>query len=137
METAAGGLDEIRKLVLIEWLDAHRLPGESWKQLSDLQANGAPLRCRSVGWLVSDSDGGKVIVPHLSGDRYARDPYGAGEISIPDGAIVKMTFLQELPDPVSQSNPHAPSKEATLDIDPVRGIPLHRLETTTEHARQT
>lgn len=83
------------KLVMIEWLDAHRLPGESWKRLSNLQENGAPLRCRSVGWLVSESDGGKVIVPHISGEQNECEPYGAGEISIPDGAVVNMIVLRK------------------------------------------
>jgi hypothetical protein len=44
--------------------------------------------------LVSESDGGKVIVPHISGEGNGCEPYGSGEISIPDHAIVKMRVLQ-------------------------------------------
>ena len=81
------------KLVLVEWLDSHS--GDGWQRLADIEANGESVRCRSVGWLVSDGGGRKVIVPHISGEENRGTiPYGRGDISIPDKSIVKMRVLK-------------------------------------------
>jgi hypothetical protein len=82
------------KLVLVEWLDSHS--GVGWQPLADIERNGESVRCRSVGWLVSEAFGRKVIVPHLSGERNKGVvPYGCGDLSIPDRAIVKMRVLKK------------------------------------------
>jgi len=81
------------KLVLIEWLDSHA--GNGWHRLEDIEKNGETARCRSVGWLLSESGGRKVIVPHISGEKNKGTiPCGSGDLSIPDRAIVKMRVLQ-------------------------------------------
>lgn len=81
------------RLVLIEWLDSHS--GNGWQSLRDIKQNGDTIRCRSVGWLLSDSGGRKVIVPHISGEQNEGVvPYGCGDLSIPDCAIVKMRTLR-------------------------------------------
>ena len=54
------------KLVLIEWLDSHS--GRGWQDMDDLTDNCQPLHCRSVGWLVSEENECKMLVPHLAGD---------------------------------------------------------------------
>ncbi len=80
------------KLVLIEWLDSHS--GNGWRRISEIQEDGESVRCRSVGWLVSEGDGHAVIVPHLSGEADAGVvTYGNGDLSIPEAAIVSMQEL--------------------------------------------
>lgn len=84
------------KLVLIEWHDSHSSHANAWTPLDELQGAAKPIRCCSVGWLVADENGCKVIVPHLSGEN---DPttsiFGRGELSIPNSAIVKMRVLKK------------------------------------------
>lgn len=82
------------KLVLIEWLDSHS--GNGWQRLADIEANGESIRCKSVGWLLSEGNGRKVIVPHISGaESEDTIPYGRGDLSIPEPAIVKMQVLRK------------------------------------------
>jgi len=81
------------KLVLIEWLDSHS--GKGWQPLQEIEQNGETVHCRSVGWLLSETGGRKVIVPHISGEKNGGTiPYGCGDLSIPERAIVKMRVLQ-------------------------------------------
>ena len=82
------------KLVLVEWVDSYS--GRGWRKLSELVEDCEPLLCQSVGWLASEKNGHKVIVPHLSGERNDNVAvYGSGEITIPAKAIVKMTILKK------------------------------------------
>lgn len=81
------------KLVLIEWIDSHS--GRGWQPVRDLERAAEPLYCRSVGWLVSEKNGCKVIVPHLSGERNAGTMvHGTGDLAIPAKAILKMKVLR-------------------------------------------
>lgn len=81
------------KLVLVEWIDSHS--GNGWQRLSEIQGSAEPIRCRSVGWLVAESDECKTIVPHISGEtNEGIAPYGCGDLAIPTKAIVKMTTLR-------------------------------------------
>lgn len=80
------------KLVQIDWFDSHA--GEGWQSLGDLREANKPVRCRSVGWLVSEKNGHKTIVAHLSGgDGIA--PYGRGDMTIPNTCITTMKMLRE------------------------------------------
>jgi hypothetical protein len=80
------------KLVLIDWLDSHS--GKGWQPLGAIEENGESVRCRSVGWLLSDTKERKVIVPHISGEKNRGTiPYGCGDLSIPSRSIVKMRVL--------------------------------------------
>jgi len=84
------------KLVLIEWEDSHS-DVVKWLSLEEIKGNVEPLRCRSVGWLVHESKEGKVIVPHISGEKNEGTvPYGSGWMSIPSRAIVKMKVLKNV-----------------------------------------
>ena len=85
------------KLVLVEWVDSHSSSNAGWRRLADIADDGGEAtRCRSVGWLVSDSGDCKVIVPHLSGDtQKSTVPYGRGELTIPNKAIVSLCVLQK------------------------------------------
>lgn len=81
-------------LVLVEWLDSHA--GRGWQDFDRLNQPTAPLYCRSVGWLVSESKDCKTIVPHIAGEKDGdRMMQGCGDLVIPTKAIVKMTVLQK------------------------------------------
>jgi len=82
------------KLVLIEWVDSYSSRG--WKPLNDLIDECEPLLCRSVGWLASEKNGSKLLVPHLSGENSnSIITYGSGNITIPAKAIRKTTVLRK------------------------------------------
>jgi hypothetical protein len=81
-----------RRLVLIEWLDSHGGMG-GWKDLEECTPD--LLICRSVGWLLHETDQVKVIIPHL----IEPDPsthiaaQGRGDMTIPCAAIVSVREL--------------------------------------------
>jgi hypothetical protein len=84
-----------RKLVLVDWLDSHSQAGGGWHPLDEVTENAKPVYCRSVGWLVSEDNGMKVLVPHMSGERNENvEVYGKGEIAIPKQAIIKLSVLR-------------------------------------------
>ena len=84
----------VMKLVLIEWLDSHS--GRGWQTMERLEQVSEPLYCRSVGWLVSEEGGCKVIVPHVAGEKNGGTLLqGCGDLTIPAKAIVKMTVLRK------------------------------------------
>jgi hypothetical protein len=79
------------KLVLVEWLDSHS--GTGWQPLHSLRDDTHAVRCRSVGWLLNRRNGHTTIVPHISGEQDGVVPYGSGEKTIPDKAIVRIKVL--------------------------------------------
>lgn len=82
------------KLVLIEWIDSHSHRPAGWRPLEEIEQEGEPLTCRSVGWLLHESKSCKTIVPHVSGEKNEDIVLcGHGEICIPTKAIVKMIVL--------------------------------------------
>jgi hypothetical protein len=83
-----------RRLVLVEWIDSHSAVG-GWQPLDEIAAAAEAVHCRSVGWLVSDRNGVKVLVAHISGDRNGVRPYGKGDIAIPSRCITKIRVLAE------------------------------------------
>jgi hypothetical protein len=88
------GREDARRLVLVEWVDSHS--GTGWQPLDEIADAANPVFCRSVGWIVSESNGMKVLVPHISGERNENlRLFGNGDIAIPDKAIVKVTRLKE------------------------------------------
>lgn len=81
------------KLVFIEWLDSHS--GRGWQSIPQIESASIPLYCRSVGWLVSESNACKVVVPHIAGEKNGDIMLqGCGDITIPASSIVKMTVLK-------------------------------------------
>lgn len=81
-----------RKLVLVEWVDSHS--GTGWRPLDEIESAAGPVHCRSVGWLVSEESGTKVLVSSVSGEANEDVRlYGCGDIAIPDDAVTKMTVL--------------------------------------------
>lgn len=82
------------KLVLVEWLDAHA--GRGWQMAETICAAAEPLYCRSVGWLVLETEDCKVIVPHLSGEKDGIEFLtGSGDLTIPAKAIVRFRYLRK------------------------------------------
>jgi hypothetical protein len=84
---------DARALVLVEWIDSHS--GSGWQPLDEIEKAAEPVHCRSVGWLVAEGNGSKVLVPHISGEKNGDlRLFGKGEITIPERAIVKVHRLQ-------------------------------------------
>lgn len=82
-----------KPLVLIEWLDSHS--GNGWQNIEELEGKAEPLYCRSVGWLIKETEHCKVIVPHISGEENGNIILqGCGDIIIPTKAIVKEKLLK-------------------------------------------
>lgn len=81
------------KLVLVEWVDSHS--GVGWQRISEIAGNSEPVRCRSVGWLVSDTKESKTLVPHISGDVDSGIiPYGCGDLTIPAASITSIKTIK-------------------------------------------
>lgn len=82
-----------KELVLIEWVDSHS--GNGWQTLDTLEEKAEPLYCRSVGWLIAETKGCKVIVPHIGGEENGNIMLqGCGDMAIPTKAIVKVSLLK-------------------------------------------
>ena len=81
-------------MVLIEWVDSHS--GRGWQNLDELKEKAEPLYCRSVGWLIKETEHVKVIVPHIAGEENGNIMIqGCGDLIIPTKAIVKVKRLKE------------------------------------------
>ncbi len=81
------------RLVFIEWLDSIGC-ASNWSSLDGSRAD--PLICRSVGWLLHDTDACKVVVPHIT--NIADDgvtPQGCGDMTIPTCAVTRMVDLTD------------------------------------------
>jgi len=82
-----------RKLVLVEWIDSHS--GNGWQPLDQIEKAAEPVYCRTVGWLISEQNGTKVLVSSISGERNENIRlFGKGDIAIPAKAILKMSVLR-------------------------------------------
>jgi hypothetical protein len=82
-----------KEIVLIEWLDSHS--GKGWQDIDQLEETAIPLYCRSVGWIIKETEDCKVIVPHLSGEENGDIIIqGCGDLVIPTKSIVKITTLK-------------------------------------------
>ncbi len=75
------------KLVYIEWLDAHST--ESWTDLEELRRECKPHMIKSVGWLIHEANGHKVIASHIS-----ESECGSGNMTIPNSQIKKLKILK-------------------------------------------
>lgn len=80
------------KLVLIKWIDSHS--ANDWTNLKELKTNCKPIHCKSVGWLLSEENEHKLIVPHVAGD--ANDSEGSGSMTIPNNVILEIIELSTL-----------------------------------------
>ncbi len=84
---------ENRDIVLIEWVDSHS--GRGWQNFDELEKKAEPLYCRSVGWLIKETEHVKVIVPHIAGEENGDIMLqGCGDLVIPTRAIVRVKVLK-------------------------------------------
>lgn len=79
-------------LVMITWEDS-RQPVGRWMFLSDLPAP-APVKCVTVGWLLTDGDDAKVICQSMA-DIEAADMQAGGVMVIPACCVVSIERLEE------------------------------------------
>jgi hypothetical protein len=76
------------RIVFVRWIDSNGPSG--WHHDP---VDNEPSRCRSIGWLLAESDEAITIASHLDGDPIkSRD----GEFTIPRCSIVEMIDV-ELP----------------------------------------
>jgi hypothetical protein len=80
------------RLVLIEWEDSHSASG--WQRI------GGPIEdrvliCRSAGWLILDGERAKVIAPHVNEPEDRVELQGAGVMTIPAHAVLRLVDLAQ------------------------------------------
>jgi hypothetical protein len=73
-------------LVMIEWVDASRL-SDGWMDLSAVP-DPYPHRCVTVGFLLSENERGKILVPTIGDVEHAANSHTYGGMMIPLSAIV-------------------------------------------------
>lgn len=78
-------------LVLIYWLDS-RQPSADWVRLDSMEPEGV-CYCRSVGWLVSETETAVVLVPNIA--DVGNDPQGCGLITIPVKCIQSRKIMEK------------------------------------------
>ena len=77
---------------LIEWEDSAR-PHAGWAFLDEMPS-AEVVRCRSVGWIVAETDAVLMLAPNL-GDAESEAPQGCGFLRIPKRAVVRRASLSE------------------------------------------
>lgn len=78
------------KLVLVEWEDSAQ-PVPSWQFLDEADYSDVVI-CRSVGWLVWDSESVKALAPNI-GNMGTDVEQGSGIIRIPARCVRSVTPL--------------------------------------------
>jgi hypothetical protein len=73
-------------LVLIEWVDASRL-SDGWIDVGAIP-EPYPHRCVTVGFLLSENETGKVLVPTIADLDHPTNSHSYGGMMIPASAIV-------------------------------------------------
>ncbi len=73
--------------VLVEWEDSYCSTG--WRFLAEMEPE--VMRCRSLGWVVSQDDDCLVLAPHVSAEDHGDAPLqGNGIMVIPKRAITSV-----------------------------------------------
>lgn len=80
------------KLVLIEWIDACRL-SNGWMDLSDIPEPYSH-KCVSVGFLISETDEAKIVVPTIGDISHPANSHTYGGMMIPKSAIISEKELR-------------------------------------------
>lgn len=81
-------------LFLVEWHDS--CSGTGWQPLQDFEE--PPLLCRSVGWIIHDSELALTLAPNIHVDVVQAGrggDAGCETMTIPKGAIVRLVPLEE------------------------------------------
>lgn len=80
-------------LLMIEWVDSAQ-PVATWSYLSDAPSIEA-IHCKSVGWLVGETDSVKMLAPNLGNLQDPESAQGSGFMRIPTACVTKETTLVE------------------------------------------
>lgn len=79
-------------LVMITWKDS-RQPSGRWMFLHDIP-DAKPVKCATVGWLLTDGDDAKVICQSMA-DIEASEMQAGGVMVIPACCVVSIEKLEE------------------------------------------
>lgn len=85
--------DKMPPLVMVEWLDSAR-PEPAWRHLDNLP-DLEVIQCVSVGWLVGESGGVKMLAPNIGDFQSGANAQASGFIRIPSVAITRVVELVE------------------------------------------
>jgi len=80
------------RLTMIEWVDASRL-SDGWMDLSAIP-DAYMHRCVTVGFIVSENDDGKILVPTIGDIEHPNNSHTYGGMLIPAGAIISERTLK-------------------------------------------
>lgn len=69
-------------LIVVEWVDSCGLKGGHWGSTEDAKQL-TPSDCRSVGWLINETDDAIVLAAHVTPHHVS------GEMCIPKVAVTK------------------------------------------------
>ena len=75
------------RIVKVEWTDSETFCGWQVKEDVGRWAEAPPTTCKSVGWLLSETDSHLVLIPNINHDNYAECT------KIPRVCVLKMTDL--------------------------------------------
>jgi len=79
-------------LVMIEWTDASRL-SDTWMDLASIPEPYVH-RCVSVGFVVSENEHGKILVPTIGDLSHPENSHTYGGMLIPTSAILREKVLR-------------------------------------------
>jgi hypothetical protein len=79
-------------LVMVEWEDASRL-NDGWMDLAAVPDPYAH-RCVTVGFLLSENERGKILVPTIGDVEHAENSHTYGGMMIPISAIIRERRLR-------------------------------------------
>jgi hypothetical protein len=85
----------MHKLVIIEWEDS-RQPTSSWQLLEEVEQFSACC-CISVGYLLSENNGVKMLAANLADIEDTEGIQASGIITIPECCIKRVTNLSQPP----------------------------------------
>jgi hypothetical protein len=77
------------RLVYVEWVDSFTPTSTAWRDRHDTAADAdATFVCKSVGWVVGESDANLVLVAHVAQQEVC------GQMTIPKCAIRKRKVIR-------------------------------------------
>jgi hypothetical protein len=79
------------RLVMIEWVDASRL-SDGWIDVGAIPSP-YPHLCITVGFLLSENEKGKIVVPTIADVGHPANSHSYGGMMIPASAIVSQRTL--------------------------------------------
>lgn len=86
--------NKLPQLVMIEWLDSAQ-PQSGWRHLDDAPALEV-IQCVSVGWLVGESEGVKMLAPNIGDFKSGGNVQASGFLRIPTVAVTRQVGLVEV-----------------------------------------